>query len=227
MEIRFRTNAEYDEYKKTYYPLMVKNGFPWQLFPELSIACELKYDGWKDGINTNREHYNLDSRPDIEGAQPKIYTAILTEEEWIAAGGTKESFINVRKAKTSSLIHEIMHHIHITYFGEDNSLIWKKAAALTGLTLDFGSKTSGDYWYKPVYEDIANYFENVIEGRKENEPFLQFLRELIGIKFVKVTPAEYKIIEDKTYLPVRSIAEKFKANVEWLDETKEVYITKF
>lgn len=227
MDIRFRTDAEYDEYKKTYYPLLIKNGFHWKLFPELSIAVELKYDGWKDGVNTNREHYNSDSRPDIPGKQPKIYTTIMTLDEWLAAGGTKESFANVQAAKISSLVHEIMHHIHFTYFGEDNSLIWKKAAALTGIALDFSNKTSGDYWYKPAYEAIANYFEDVIEGRKANEPFLQFLRELIGIEFIRVTEAEYKIIEDRTYLPVRMIAEKFKANVEWLDETREVYITKF
>lgn len=227
MDIRFRTNAEYDEYKKTYYPLMVKKGFPWQLFPELSVAVELKYDGWTDGVNVNREHYNSDSRSDLPGVQPKIYTAIMTEEEWLAVGGTKESFINVRKARTSSLVHEIMHHIHFTYFGDDNSLIWQKAAALTGIRLDFGNQTSGDYWFKQAYEDIANYFEAVIEERKENEPFLQFIRELIGVEFIKVTDEEYTIINDRTYLPVRMIAEKLKCQVDWLDETKEVYITKY
>lgn len=219
MDIRFRTDAEYDEYKKTYYPLMIKQGFPWQLFPELSVSVELKYEGWVDGTNTNREHY----RP---GEKPKIYTVIMTEEEWLAVGGTKESFQRVRDAKISSLVHEIMHHIHTKYFGEDNSLTWKKAAALTGIVLDFTEKMSGDYWFKPAYENIANYFEDVIEERKTNEPFLQFLRELIGIEFVKVTESEYKIINDRTYLPVRMIGEKLNCQVDWLDETREVYITR-
>lgn len=220
MQIFFEKDADYDVYKRDYYPLMIRNGFSWKLFPNLKLYLDMQYpEQTQDYIGQNLEHY----RPDL----PVIFAKMITLEEWKATGNDESSYWRMVQIRPSKLPHEIMHHIHFTYFGEDNSLIWKKAAALTGITLDFSSKTSGDYWYKPAYENIANYFEDIIEGRKENEAFLQFIRELIGVEFIKVTEAEYRIFDDKTYLPVRSIAEKFKCDVDWDDETREVYIAKF
>jgi hypothetical protein len=220
LQIFFEKDADYDVYKRDYYPLMIRNGFSWKLFPNLKLYLDMQYpEQTQDYIGQNLEHY----RPDL----PVILAKMITLEEWLDVGNSEVGYWQMAQTKPSSLVHEIGHHIHFTYFGEDNSLIWQKAAALTGIDLDFAPGKAGRYAYKPAYEAIANYFEDCIEGRKENEAFLQFIRELIGVEFIKVTEAEYRIFDDKTYLPVRSIAEKFKCDVDWDDETREVYIAKF
>jgi hypothetical protein len=239
MLLRFRADAEYDEYKLVYYPLLVKHGLTWQLFdgrdgkPELVIFCELKYPGWPAGaVNVNREHFNPDSRTDVPGAQPTIYTAIITLAEWLAMGQTEASFQNIRNAKTSSMVHEIFHHIQQFYFGPEGSPTWKKACALAGINEDYGGKVSGDYHFKPVWENMANYFEDIVEGRKENEAFMEFIRGLLYKRCARIASAEYKNLPDedglvRAWLPVRKVGDRLQMVTEYSELTRDVWVVDF
>lgn len=235
MQIFFNCDKKYDVYKRDYYPLLLRHGFSWRLFPELKIYLDMDYpDRQDDHISKNLEHY----RPDV----PLIYAKMMTLDDWLAVGNDEASYWRAVETLPSSLPHEIMHHIHYKYFGEDDSLIWRKAAALTGLNLDFRPHKKGEYHYKPAYEAVANYFEDCIEGRASNEPFLQFIRDLIGIKYVVLTidkrtyqaNGETKtldvppVIKDgRTLIPVRATHAAFNHDVQYLDGTKEVVIATY
>lgn len=240
MQIFFQKNDDYDTYKRDYYPLMLRKGFSWKLFPNLKLYLDMPYPGQaSDHISQNLEHY----RPDL----PVILAKMITLEEWRATGGNEEGYWRMVQTKPSSLIHEIMHHIHFHYFGEDNSIYWQKAAALTGVTLDFTPSTSGKYAFKPAYEQISNYFEDCIEERKENEPFLQFIRDLLGIKYVVMEIGKRQYIangktltmdttptisrDGRTVTPARFTHEAFGHEVEFLanvrEDRQEVVIVSF
>lgn len=231
MQIYFEKDADYDVYKRDYYPCLIRNGFPWQLFPDLRLYLDMKYPEQGDSYMERLEHY----RPDLLVISAKM----ITLDEWTAAGNDAASYWRLVQLKPSSLPHEIMHHIHYNYFGADGSPAWIKAAALTGITLDFAGSAAGSYVYKPAHEAIANYFEACIEGRITNEPFLQFIRGLIGVKFVrlKIGSQEYQangltrtmdiapmIKDGRTLTPPRFTHEPFGHIVEYLQDTQEVAI---
>lgn len=226
MKIFFEKDADYDVYKRDYYPLLVRNGFSWRMFPELGIYLDMKYPGWINLPNTDKEHI----RPDI----PAIFVRMITLDEWKAAGAREADYkAVVMDGKTSSLPHEIGHYIHLTKFGEDGSIWWAKACALMGKSMDFGGQQSGTYWFRPSYEDFANYFEACIEGRKKDEVFMNFVRGLFGIKYRIYTDEHYIIAKDKygldrAHVPIRLITETFQdgilRDIDWLEATREVVV---
>lgn len=220
MKILFEKDADYDHYKKYYYPLLIKHGFTWKLFPELTIYLDMKYPEWVGSINSNREHI----RPDI----PAIFVRMIDFDEWTAAGAPASEYQRVMNTHPSSLPHEIGHYFHIKYFGEDNSLLWQKACVLMKKEPSFDYQYDGNYAWKQSYEDFANYFEDCIEGRNEDEEFLSFVRDL-ACKSVKITPQEYLIQKDeegndRAWLPVRKVAEKLDRVVEYSEDTKDVWV---
>lgn len=226
MRILFEKDADYDVYKRDYYPLLVRNGFSWRMFPELTIYLDMKYPGWEDLPNTDKEHI----RPDI----PAIFVRMITLDEWLAVGGRREDYKRVvEDGKPSSLPHEIGHYIHLTKLGEDGSLLWHKAATLMNKPLNFGTQSGGGYVWKQSYEDFANEFEACIEGRKKNEPFMDFVRGLFGIKYRIYTGQDYIIAKDKygldrAHVPIRLITDTFKdgilRDIDWLEATREVVV---
>jgi hypothetical protein len=63
----------------------------------------------------------------------------------------------------------------------------------------------------------------------ENKPFMDYIRELIGVKNVLLTPEDYEIEPDKTgaarsWIPVRMVCEKLGKEVEYIPETKEIVV---
>lgn len=225
MKVHFEKDADYDVYKRDYYPLLVRNGFSWRMFPELGIYLDMKYPGWEDLTNTNREHI----RPDIT----LIFARMITLEEWIAAGCQEEEYKRVvMDGKTSSLPHEIGHYIHLTKFGADGSLLWQKACSLMGQSMNFGNQSSGGYAWKQSYEDFANYFEDCVEGRKTDEIFMDFVRGLFGIKHKIYTEGDgdrnFTIVNNRAKAPMRAIIEDFRdqrlRDIDWLEAIREVVV---
>jgi hypothetical protein len=220
MKIQFENDADYDVYKRDYYPLLVRNGFSWRMFPELGIYLDMKYPGWTDGINTNREHTN----PNI----PAIFARMITEEEWSKMGVIGVTYERFISGKPSSLPHEIAHYIHLTRFGADASLLWQKACAFMAKPMDFTERLVNGYWWKQSYEDFANYFEDCVEGRKQDDAFMDFVRGLFGIKFRFYREGEYILKDDRAHVPIRLITDTFKdgilRDIDWLPDTREVVV---
>lgn len=217
MDIFFLKDADYDVYKRDYYPILVQNGFSWRMFSTLKIYLDMPYpDRQNDYISQHLEHY----RPDL----PLIYSKMITLDEWIATGSDEQSYWNVVKAKTSSLPHEIGHHLSMFFSIEE----WTKAAALGGFNLDFNTVTSGDYIYTPAWEDFANHFESCIEGRISNEPFLQFVRDVFGIKHLIYKDADFTLVNDHARIPIRNLIETFRGqrlqDIDWLPVTREAIV---
>lgn len=222
MEIFYDDVEEFEVYRRDYFPSLVKNGFGERMFPNLKIYLEKKYDTWQDGINTNREHF-----VPSEGI---IYSNMITYNEWKQTVPlSREEYDRiVIGGKVSSLPHEIGHYIHFDKFGEDNSLMWQKAGSFMHIELDFSEISYTGYWYKPAYEKFANYFESCIEGRTKDELFMDFVRELYGIKVKVLGNNEYKIIDGRAYAPLRLVTETFQdrtlRDIVWLETTKEVVV---
>jgi len=225
MEIFFEKDSDYDVYKKYYYPLLVRQGFSWRMFPELSIYLDLRYPGWTGGINSDTEHFNPNNM--------NIFVRMITEQEWIQAGNDPALYDKISKHYPSSLAHEIMHYIHTKHFGADGSKTWLHALALIGETPNFKAQNTGSYWWKPSYEAIANYFEACIEGRKKDAVFMSFILGLFGIKYRIYTSDDYVITKDRygldrAHVPIRLITETFKdgilRDIDWLEATREVVV---
>lgn len=234
MKVFFEKDADYDVYKRDYYPLLLRNGFSWRMFPELGIYLDMKYPGMKNTGNSTHEHI----KPDLDGPgpdKPAIFVRMITLDEWVNAGAPKESYKQcVQDGKISSLPHEIGHYIHLSKFGNDGSLLWLKACALMGVSPSFKYQREGSgYSWRQSYEDFANYFEACIEGRIRDEVFMDFVRGLFGIKYRIYTNKDYIIQKDKhgldrAWVPVRLITETFKdgtlRDIEWLGATREVVV---
>lgn len=232
MKIYFDKDADYDVYKRDYYPLLVREGFSWEMFPELGLYLDKKYPGWQDGTNTDKEHI----KPDYDGPGPDvpaIYVKMVTLAEWVDAGAKAENYKRaVMDGKTSSLPHEIGHFIHFDKFGKDGSILWKRACALMGKNMSFTSQEKGGYWWKQSYEDFANYFEDCIEGRKTDPVFMDFVRGLYVIKYRIYLEGkeqhDYTIVNDRAKAPMRSIIDTFKNQrlryIDWLPATREVIV---
>lgn len=224
MQVFFEKDADYDVYKKYYYPLLVRNGFSWRMFPELTIYLDMKYPGWPGGINSDKEHFNPNNM--------SIFVRMITKQEWIDSGNDPTLYERIAKHYPSSLPHEIMHYVHTKYFGQDGSKTWLHALALIGEKPDFTPKNSGDYWWKPSYEAIANYFESCIEGRKKDEVFMSFVRGLFKIKHKIYVEGEgdneFALVNNRAKAPMRAIIDDFRdqrlRDIEWLYDTREVVV---
>ena len=226
MEIRFDKDADYDVYKRDYYPLLVRQGFSWRMFPRWTLYLDMKYPGWVDGINTDKEH----TSPNLFA----IYSKMITPQEWTAIGGNIAEYKRiVQDGKPSSLPHEILHVMQIETWGPEGSPIWVRACELSGTPLDFRPRTEGGYYYKPAWEGPANYFERIIEGRHKDDAFMDFIRGLYGIRYRSYTDTDYIIAKDKygldrAHVPIRLIMETFQdgilRDIDWLEATREVVV---
>ena len=205
-----------------YYPLWVGKGFNWDLFPELTI--NLNIEDTSGAINTNREHYNTNTKT--------ILSRMITRDDFPLSATEREIKL-VMETRVSYLFHEIMHHIHSTYFrknGKEDMDLWNIAYKLMGRNdvPDFKrNKNNTHYQYTPAYEILAIYFDDVIKGRIINNDFLNFIKEVVGLpKQVVLTNKDYIIKDDRTYIPVRMVSEKLGFDVKWIDKTREVIISK-
>lgn len=214
MKFKFDTPINYNFFQEVYIPLWLKYGFSWSLFPELTIGINKKLDD--KARNSDKEHYDPYNKYIFVRIMPMPF---LTVEQYKAV-------------YPSSLFHEIMHHIHFEYFGKDNSETWHEAFKLMNkkLTKDmFEWKDTGRYIYKPAYEDIANYFEAIIEGRNHNNAFINWVKKIINLNSIKLSFDEYimgKDIEgkDRAYLPIRKVGEKLGFKVTWLSNVRKVIV---
>ena len=226
MKLDFLTEADKDVFDKWYKPILYRQGFGMRLFPGTGIFLDKPYPGWKEGINTNNEHVN----PNPYGSfEYRIFSRMVTWEEAQAAGWDAKTYENMSKHRISSLPHELGHVVHFKGFGKDGSPTWMKALELMGKTQIpadyFSPTTAGNYWYKPAYEDFANYMESIVELRQENVPLMKFVWELFGIEVLvfKLGSKQYtrngtikemdRVLpndEGRTFAPLRLLFEEFQ-----------------
>ena len=233
MKIKAKNNSIMSVFLKYYYPLFIKAGFTWDMFPDLDIYININPSGGQGFTNAHREHYSPD--------EPYVYTTMQTREEIENLG---VSFDVLIKALPSSIFHEIGHHIHYKYGTRNDSPFWDRAQELSNgkIRKDFQEQTKGGYWKIQAHEDFANYFDGIIKRKINNEDFLDWIAVLIGVERVKVIEltigsdevlvndvkvkidTEPIIHKDRTMVPIRFIAEELGYEVKYDKKTQKVTI---
>jgi len=227
MKVDFLTPADYLVFEKWYLPILYRQGFGMRAFRGTGLFLDKQYPGWEGGTNSGNEHVNPNPYGDFEY---RIFSRMVTWPEAQAAGWDFKTYENMSKHRTSSLPHELAGHVvHLKGFGKDGSPTWMKVLELMGKTQipnDYFSPTmSGNYWYKPAYEDFANYMESIVELRQENVPLMRFIWELFGIEVLifKLGSSQYTrngILKEmdralpnddgRSFVPIRLLANEFQ-----------------
>jgi len=218
----FKDKYEKATFEKRYLPLFRREGFYPGIYPNLSFYVDIPYEGKPTtGWLANREHF-IDER-DI------IYTNVINEEETKVIGLSEEQLNLVKPSKCS---HELGHFIHVEYGTIEDSDFWIKAQQLSKgkIRRQFNLIDQGNYRYIPAYEDFANYFEDILEGRIKNDAFMNWIRSLMDVYFITydINDEGFKLENGKSYLWTRKIIEdlvgkRFKG-IWWDKEYKKVYI---
>lgn len=224
MKFQYDTPKALRVFTKYYFPLWQRAGFTWDMFPDLDIYININPSGGQGFTNANREHYSP--------SEPYVYATMQTREEIENLG---VSFDVLIKALPSSIFHEIGHHIHYKFGTMKDSSFWEKAQELSGgrIGRDFKEQTKGGYWKIQAHEDFANYFDAIIKRKINNEGFLDWIAELVGVNRVKVIEltigsnevtingikeeidTEPIIHKDRTLVPLRFIAEELGMTVKY------------
>ena len=233
MKIRANNNAVLQVFLEYYYPLWRKAGFSWDIFPDLIVYININPTEGQGSTNAHREHYSPD--------EPYAFAKIQSREEIEALGVDFDVFI---KALPSSLFHELGHHIHYKYLPRSGGPLWARATELSGCKIgsDFSEQTVGGYWKIQAHEDFANYFDSIIKGKVQNEVFMDWIAELMGVERMKVIEltigsdevlvngvktkidVEPIIHKDRTMVPIRFIAEELGYEVKYDKKTQKVTI---
>lgn len=233
MKIKADTPRVLQVFLDYYYPLWKKAGFSWELFPDLVVYININPSGGQGFTNAHREHYSPD--------EPYVYATMQTREEIENLG---VSFDVLIKALPSSIFHEIGHHIHYKYGTRNDSPFWDRAQELSNgkIRKDFKEQTNGGYWKIQSHEDFANYFDDIIKRKTNNEDFLDWIAELVGVNRVKVIEltigSDEVVVNDvqvkidaapiihkkRTMVPVRFIAEELGFEVKYDEKAKKITI---
>ena len=239
MKFNYDTLKAFQVFSKYYFPLWQRAGFTWDMFPDLDIYININPSGGQGFTNANREHYSPD--------EPYVYTTMQTREEIENLGkdyGIYIDFDVIIKGLPSSIFHEIGHHIHYKFGTMKDSPFWEKAQELSGgrIGRDFKEQTKGGYWKIQAHEDFANYFDSIIKGKVQNEVFMDWIAELMGVERMKVIEltigsdevlvngvktkidVEPIIHKDRTMVPIRFIAEELGYEVKYDKKTQKVTI---
>ncbi|HHV79104.1 MAG TPA: copper amine oxidase N-terminal domain-containing protein [Firmicutes bacterium] len=140
------------------------------------------------------------------------------------------------QAELATFFHELGHHLHFSYMGEDGGPKWRDWSVLTGQTLDFTKRDDLNYPRTPAYESFANDFQLAITGafpvpdtlrrlrwyarlwgqdwRPRIELYIGKQEALVCGRKVDLDVAPL-IIKGRTLVPVRFISECLGFDVDW------------
>lgn len=245
LKIIYTHQHDFNEFNNLYLPLMVRQGLSLRLFPRLGIYINTPIPGVVESDLTAQPNSEFALHFPTDEFDVRVHTHIITLEQVLDIGGSKEFFEMARKMLPSALPHEVGHYIHMMFFGQDGSDIWKKAWSLmSNAPLDFSYKTSSTgHRGKIAWEAFAEEIHDIIEGRKVNLPLMQYIWELIDLHTLvfKVGSKEYThngvkktmdvalpVIYGRSFVPLRTIVEELKdiklRDVFYDDKTKEVVV---
>lgn len=172
-------------------------------------------------------------------ASEKIVVIPSLGWEW----GLEEVFIE-------TVHHELGHHIHMEYMGDDGSELWQEWGRLTGNKLDFIAQRigAGNRYYVDAWEKFANDFSRTVTGagqelEERRKFYFGLWGQVLSMKIelpigqpkmringrVKSIDVAAQIISGRTMVPLRVIAEAFGAEVDWEPKsglTEKVIITR-
>lgn len=237
--IKFASKENEYIFYKYAYPVLLRRGFSWDFFP-LTIS-DVNDCTPADGVNWNKPHVTINK----DGSR-YIYLKFIPRS-LLEFMGLKEyqAYDPDGIEANHEYGHCIVRHVPGLYEGikyRKPTPLWEEMHQLSGgkIKLDFGKDTTfPDYDNIIADEDFAEYFDDCITGKIDNEPFLQRIRELLGIRYVRMTigdavyesagkmvvkDAMPKVVKGRTLTPTRHTHELLGDEVHYLDATKEVII---
>jgi hypothetical protein len=168
-------------------------------------------------------------------ASEKIVVIPSLGWEW----GLEEVFIE-------TVHHELGHHIHMEYMGDDGSELWQEWGRLTGNKLDFKAQRigAGGRYYVDAWEKFANDFSRTVSGYYTGREVTERRRFYFGLWGQKTMKKKVELVvgskvamvdgqtvgldvlaqirDGRTLVPFRFVGEAFGAKVDYFPKVGRV-----